>query len=84
MTKVLISIPDELLADIDREASALGNSRSGFIQEAARRQLGKPSRVRIEAALVRGRRALGDVGPFEAADVIREGRDSRDGSDRGR
>lgn len=84
MSKVLISIPDELLADIDREASARGNSRSGFIQEAARLQLGRPSRVRIEAALVRGRRALGDVGPFEAADVIREGRDSRDATDRGR
>ena len=84
MGKVLISIPDELLADLDREASARGNSRSGFIQEAARRELGRPSRVRIEAALARGRRALRDVGPFEAADVIREGRDARDAADHGR
>jgi hypothetical protein len=84
MSKVLISIPDELLAEIDREASARGDSRSGFFQEAARRELGRPSRVRIEAALARGRRALHDIGPFEAADVIRAGRDDRDAADRGR
>ena len=84
MSKVLISIPDELLANIDREASARGDSRSGFIQEAARRELGRPSRVRIEAALARARRALHDVGAFEAADVTREGRDARDAADRGR
>jgi hypothetical protein len=84
MSKVLISIPDELLADIDREASARGDSRSGFIQEAARRELGRPSRARIEAALERGRWALRGSGAFEAADVIREGRDARDAADRGR
>jgi hypothetical protein len=84
VSKVLISIPDELLADIDREASARGDSRSGFFQEAARRELGRPSKARIEAALVRGRRALRDSGAFEAADVIREGRDARDAADRSR
>ena len=84
MRKVLISIPDELLADIDREASARGDSRSGFLQEAARRALSRPSRARVEAALARGRRAVHDAGSFEAADVIREDRDARDATDRGR
>jgi hypothetical protein len=84
MSKVLISIPDELLADIDREASARGDSRSGFLQTAARRELGRPSRARIEAALARGRKALEDVGAFESADVIREDRDARDAADRRR
>jgi hypothetical protein len=84
VSKLLFSIPEELLAEIDREASARGDSRSGFIQEAARRELSRPSRARIEAALARGRRALQDVGAFEAADVIRDDRDARDTADSGR
>ncbi len=84
MAKVLISIPDDLLSDIDREASARGDSRSAFLQEAARNELGRPSKVRIEAVLERGRRALRDVGSFEAAEVIRAARDARDAADRRR
>ena len=84
MSKVLISVPEELLAEIDREALARGASRSGFLQDAARHELGRPSKVRIEAALERGRRALRDVGAFEAAEVIRTGRDARDAADRRR
>lgn len=84
MTKVLISLPDELLAEIDREAAARGDSRSAFLQAAARRELGRPSRARIQNALERGRLALRDVGPFEAADVIRADRDVRDAADRRR
>jgi len=84
MSKVLISIPDELLAAIDREAAARGGSRSGFLQEAARRELGRPSRARIQIELERGRRALRDVGAFEATAVIRAARDARDAADRRR
>lgn len=81
MGKVLISIPEGLLAEIDREASARGASRSAFIQEAARRELGMPSAARVRAALERGRQALRDVGPFEAAEEIRAGRDALDAAD---
>jgi hypothetical protein len=84
MGKVLISIPDALLEEIDREASARGASRSGFLQDAARRELARPSRARIEAALERGRRTLRGVGDFEAADLIRSERDARDAADRRR
>ena len=84
MGTVLISIPDALLAEIDREATARGGSRSAFIQDAARRELGRPSRVRIEDALERGRRALREVGAFEAAEVIRAARDAHDAADRRR
>ena len=84
MSKVLISIPDELLSEIDREASARGDSRSAFLQEAARRELGRPSKARIQAALERGRQALRDAGAFEAAEVIRADRDARDAADRRR
>lgn len=84
MSKVLISIPDDLLAAIDREASSRGASRSAFLQEAARHELGRPSKVRIQGALERARRALRDVGAFEAAAVIRADRDARDAADRRR
>ena len=40
MAKVLISIPDDLLERIDREAGARGSNRSRFLQDAARRELG--------------------------------------------
>ena len=35
MAKVLISMPDDLLDRIDREARARGSNRSRFVQEAA-------------------------------------------------
>ncbi len=84
MSKVLISFPDELLAAIDREASARGASRSAFLQAAARQALNRQSKVRVQAALERGRQALRDAGAFEAADVIRKDRDARDAADRRR
>ncbi|HEX8940664.1 MAG TPA: ribbon-helix-helix protein, CopG family [Candidatus Limnocylindrales bacterium] len=84
MGKVLISIPEQLLAEIDREASARGSSRSAFLQEAARRELGTPSAGRVRAALERGRQALRGVGAFEAADAIRASRDRLDAADRRR
>jgi hypothetical protein len=82
MTKVLISMPDDLLERVDREAAAKGTSRSRFLQDAARRELGAPSGERIAAALARGRDALAGAGSFESAELIREGRRSRDAADR--
>lgn len=84
MAKVLISLPDDLLARIDREAVARGSNRSRFLQEAARRQLGWPSVDALGAALKRGREAMAGVGSFESADLIREQRLSRDAGDRRR
>jgi hypothetical protein len=82
MTKVLISMPDDLLERVDREAAAKGTSRSRFLQDAARRELGTPSADRIAAALARGREALAGAGSFESADLIREARGARDAADR--
>lgn len=78
MTKVLITVPDELLQRIDREAKARRLTRSRFIEEAARRELGSPASEVIQAALARSRQALAGVGEFESADVIRRGREARD------
>jgi HicB-like antitoxin of HicAB toxin-antitoxin system len=82
--KVMVSIPDELLERIDREADERGTSRSGFLQEAARRELGWPDPAQVDAALARGRAALAGVGGFEAAELIRAEREDRDARDRRR
>lgn len=80
----MISLPDDLLARIDRAAVERHTSRSAFIQEAARRELGWPDSAAIDAALERARAALADTGRFESARLIRAERDRRDARDRRR
>lgn len=77
-------MPDELLDAIDRVAGNRGTSRSAFLQAAARRELGGPSRAAIDAALDRGRAAFRTAGAFESADLIRRDRQGRDAADRRR
>ncbi len=84
MAKVMISISDELLERVDREADTRGTTRSAFLQEAARRELGWPDPVMIDAALTRGRAALASAGQFESSELIRDERDARDARDRRR
>lgn len=83
-TKVLVTMPDDLLERIDREVKSSGGTRSDFLQEAARRELGWPDPTAIDAALERGRAALADVGSFESAELIRSQRKERDAHDRRR
>lgn len=82
MTKVLITVPDELLQQIDREARARRLTRSRFIEEAARRELGSPGSDVIRAALDRSRQALAGVGQFDSSDLIRRDREARDTANR--
>lgn len=84
MAKVLISMPDDLLERVDREAERRGATRSGFIQHAAQRELGWPDRGAFDAALERGRAALTGAGAFESAELVRAERDARDARDRRR
>ena len=83
-TKVLVTMPDDLLERIDRETKSLGQTRSDFLQEAARRRLGWPDPATVKAALERGRTALAESGSFESADVIRSQREERDARDQRR
>lgn len=82
MPKVMISMPEELLERVDREAGARGTTRSTFLQEAARRELGWPDPAAIDAAVERGRAALAGAGRFESAELIRIEREDRDERDR--
>ena len=82
MSKVLISVPDELLERIDRAAKARKTTRSRFIEEAAQRELGWPAADSMDAAVNRAREALASVGPFESAELIRRDREARDAARR--
>lgn len=79
MAKVMISFPDDLLARIDRAAEQRHSSRSAFLQEAARRELGWPDPGTVDAAIARARAALASAGAFESAALIRAERDARHG-----
>lgn len=80
VAKVMISVPDDLLARFDARAKALGDSRSGLLQRLAEREL--------EAAEARDRREVrkmlrqiaslepGDEPTRSAAEMVREDRES--------
>lgn len=80
----MVSIPDGLLERIDREARRRQASRSGFLREAALRELGHPDPDVARRALAAARQAVAGTGPFESAELIREERDARDERDRRR
>jgi metal-responsive CopG/Arc/MetJ family transcriptional regulator len=77
MTKVLISVPDDLLLRVDREAKARRLTRSRFLEEAARHELAMPASADIQGAVDRAREALA-AWAFESADLIRRDRETRD------
>lgn len=70
----MVSIPDDLLARIDAGAAERGESRSAFLQEAARMRLGEPN-AKVLAAM-ESIKGLLDVarGPT-AAEAVRQDRD---------
>ena len=77
MSKVMVSFPEDLLAEIDAEAERRSTSRSAFLAAAARRELARPDSERVAAAIARSEQRFDDAGTFEAADLVRHDRDSR-------
>ena len=84
MAKVLISVSDGLLEQIDREADERGMSRSRFLREAAQRQLGWPDQGVLAQAVARGRAALAEAGAFESGVLVAEQRRALSRRDRRR
>ena len=78
MAKVMVSLPDDVLARIDDEAERRGTTRSALLREAALRELGRPNRARLEAAVARSRSRFAAAGGFDAEALIRAERDARD------
>lgn len=77
MSKVMISLPDDLLAEIDAEAKRRSTSRSALLAAAARRELLRRDSGVVLAAIERSERRFRSSGAFEAADLVRADRDSR-------
>ena len=78
MAKVMISLGDDVLERIDREARRRGTTRSALIREAALRELGRPDPELLDAAVARSRARFARAGRFEAAKLVRAERDARD------
>jgi len=81
MAKVMISLPDDLLARIDGEAQRRGETRSGFLRNVASRQLSRTDPHALDTELERLRKVVDKLGPFDSADVIRQERDALDERD---
>lgn len=75
MPKIMVSLPADLLADVDREALRRRTSRSALLATAARRELEQQDPVELDRALHRARGALRTVGAFESAELVRAERD---------
>jgi hypothetical protein len=78
VAKVMISIPDKLLERLDAHAEAAHETRSGFLQRLAERELERAERHDREEI----ERLLDEIQPIDfggisAAQLIREDRDSR-------
>jgi hypothetical protein len=70
----MVSIPDDLLAHIDAGAAERGESRSAFLQEAARMRLREPDPVVEEAIDWVERNQIRGKG-LTAAEAVRRDRD---------
>ena len=77
MSKVMVSLPDDLLARIDLEAKRRSTSRSALLAVAASRELERRSSEEIAHAVARSEERFRQAGPFDAAEIIRRERDSR-------
>ena len=82
MTKILISIDDRLLERLDKEAAALGISRSALIARLTATALDEPvgpgANPGVHAALDKLEAMGRDIhDPVDSTEVIRQMRDSR-------
>lgn len=77
MSKVMISLPEDLLATIDAEAQRRELSRSAFLAAAARRELKRRDPKAVTAAIARSEARFRDAGVFESAALVRGDRDDR-------
>lgn len=77
MSKVMVSLPDSLLVELDAEVKRRGTSRSAFLADAARRELARRDPADLAAAIERSERRFRATGSFESADIVRADRDDR-------
>lgn len=78
MAKVMVSIPDDLLAEIDSEAIRQGASRSALLQKAARLEIGLGPAKREEVLAKLDQISAQLTGPIDVVAEVRRDR-QRDG-----
>ncbi|MFT3871788.1 MAG: ribbon-helix-helix protein, CopG family [Nocardioides sp.] len=77
MAKVMVSLPDDLLVELDAEVKRRETSRSALLAAAARRELARRDPGKVAAAIARSERRFRQAGSFESADLVRADRDDR-------
>jgi hypothetical protein len=77
MSKVMVSLPEELVRDIDKEARRRSMSRSALLAAAARRELAQRDPEAVAEAIERSERRFRSAGVFDAAELVRQDRDNR-------
>jgi metal-responsive CopG/Arc/MetJ family transcriptional regulator len=77
MSKVMVSLPDDLLAEIDEETARRGGSRSAFLAEAARTEIRRGRPETMESAVRRSEERFRNAPVFDSAELIRSERDAR-------
>jgi metal-responsive CopG/Arc/MetJ family transcriptional regulator len=76
MSKVMVSLPDDLMELVDAEAKKRATSRSALLAEALRRELARRDLDAVNAAIARSQRRFRDAESFESTDLVRSTRDS--------
>jgi predicted transcriptional regulator len=77
MSKIMVSLPEELVHEIDELARKRSMSRSALLAAAARRELARPNAADIHDAIIRSEQRFRAAGLFDAKDLVRRDRDSR-------
>ena len=67
----MVSLPDELVRDIDVEARRRSTSRSALLAAAARRELARRDPEAVAEAIARSERRFRGAGAFDAAELVR-------------
>lgn len=77
MSKIMVSLPADLLLELDAEARRRSTTRSALLAAAARRELARRDPDTVTAAIARSEQRFEAAGTFEATDLVRDDRDSR-------
>jgi predicted transcriptional regulator len=75
MSKIMVSLPDDLLERIDEEARRRSVSRSALLAAAVRRELARRDPDAVAKAIARSEARFRELGAFEASDLVRITRD---------